>query len=47
MANSRYHLHLAPFSTKPEKPGFSTNNQGFKVATILRNPVFGAGARSE
>jgi hypothetical protein len=38
---------LAPFSTKPEKLGFSTNNQGFQAATIPRNPVFGVGARSE
>jgi len=40
-------LHLAPFSTRPEKPDFSTKNQGFQVATIARNPVLGAGARSE
>jgi hypothetical protein len=40
-------VNLAPFSTRPEKPGSSTKNQGFQVATIARNPIFGAGARSE
>jgi hypothetical protein len=44
---SSVNSHLAPFSTIPKKPGFSTKNQGFQVATIARNPVFGAGARSE
>jgi hypothetical protein len=36
---------LATFSTRPEKLGCSTKNQGFQAAKIARNPVFGVGAR--
>jgi hypothetical protein len=39
--------HLAPFSTRPKKPGFSTKNSSLYHEPFSRNPVFHAGARSE
>jgi hypothetical protein len=44
--NSSFNWDLPPLSTISEKPGLSTNNQGFLVAAIAINPVFGGGAIS-
>ncbi len=47
VSKSRSISDLAPFSIRPENPGFSTKNQRFQLERLARNPVFGTGARCQ